>query len=85
MTKHGLRPIENPTGADHHTDTAFTKEDEEVAELAFWLGGLFIDVQDNNLDAPLKESFWHKEMTSVDTWKRVTRALRVHGLKIVNQ
>lgn len=85
VAKHDLRPIENPAGNDHHTDTAFTREDEEVAELAFWLGGLFVDVQGNDPHAPLKESFWYKDMTSLDTWKRVARALRVHGLKIANR
>jgi hypothetical protein len=86
MAKHGLSPIENPVGDTwHHTDARFTEEDEEMAELAYWLGGLFIDKQDVDGSTPLKDTYWHKEMTSLDVWKRVARALRVHGLKIVNQ
>lgn len=84
MKKHSLRPIDSPMGDDHHTDAPFTREDEEVAELAYWLGGLFIDVQNQNPDSPYRESYFYKEMTSVDIWKRVARALRIHDLKIVN-
>lgn len=83
IAKHNLRPIEEPMGDDHHTDAAFTSEDEEVAELAFWLGGIFVDVEEHDPEKPLKESYWYRVMTSHDQWKRIARALRVHGLKIV--
>lgn len=84
MAKHGLRPIEDQMGEDHHTDAPFVKADAELAELAYWLGGLFIDVRADP-EKPLKDSYYYKEMTSLDVWKRVARALRVHGLMIVNR
>ena len=84
MAKHGLRPIEAPMGHVHHTDAEFTSEDHEFAELAYWLGGLFIDKESYGAETPLKDTYWYNEMTSLDVWARVARALRVHGLKIVN-
>lgn len=84
MAKFGLRPIDNPVGDNHHTDAPFTKEDGEMSELAYWLGGLFID-KEGDPSAPLRESYFYNEMTSLDVWKRVARALRVHGLQIVNR
>jgi hypothetical protein len=86
MAKHGLRPFDEPMGDSHHTDAPFTSEDREIAELAFWLGGLFIDKQDecDPSTALYKNTYWYKEMTSLDVWARVARALRIHGLKIVN-
>ena len=84
MTKLGLRPIENPMGDDHHTDAEFTPGDHEVAELAYWLGGLFIDKECYDPQTPLKDTYWYNEMSSLDVWARVARALRLHGLKIVN-
>jgi hypothetical protein len=84
MAKHGLRPTDDPMGDYHHTGASFTTEDEEIAELAYWLGGLFID-KEGDPDAPHKESYFYNEMTSIDIWKRVARALRIHGLKIANR
>ena len=83
MESRGLHPIESLDWR-HHTETEFTKEDEEVAELAYWLGGLFIDKEDYDSSTPLGDTYWYKEMNSVDVWKRVARALRIHGLKIVD-
>lgn len=84
MAKLGLHPLECPTGEDHHTDMPFTRADEDVAELAYWLGGLFIDKEHYALDTPIKDTYWYNEMSSLDIWKRVGRALRIHGLKIVD-
>jgi hypothetical protein len=87
VEKHGLHPIAEPLGDSHHTDAPFTKEDEEIAELAFWLGGLFIDKETSTGAASemrYSESYFYKEKTSIDEWKRVARALRLHGLKIVD-
>jgi len=84
MAKHDLSPIENPRGEDHHTDAEFTPEDREIAELAYWLGGLFIDKENYPYGTPIEKTYWYNEMTSLDIWARVARALRLHGLKIVN-
>lgn len=83
MAKHNLHPLECPTGEDHHTDKPFTEADDELAELAYWLGGLFIDKQCSPETAH-KNTYWYREMTSLDVWRRVARALRIHGLKIVD-
>lgn len=85
MAKHDLHPAKRSKGTDHHTDIPFTKEDEEIADLAYWLGGLFIDQEQYPIDTPIGQTYWYNEMTSVDVWKRVARALRIHGLKIVDQ
>lgn len=85
MIKHDLHPIEDATGSMHHTDYPFIEEDQEIAELAFWLGGIFIDKEGTNPDTPLKLSYWYKEMSSIDIWRRVARALRMHGLRITNR
>jgi hypothetical protein len=84
MARHGLEPLAEPMGEDHHTDAAFTTEDHEIAELAYWLGGLFIDKEAIDPERPHKETYYYNEMSSFDVWMRVARALRVHGLKIVN-
>lgn len=83
MEKHGLHPADDPMGDDHHTDAPFTETDREFGELAFWLGGLFID-KESGPATLIRDSYWYKEMTSVDVWTRVARALRIHGLKIVD-
>lgn len=83
MARHGLRPVE-PFGDCHHTEIQFVPEDHEIGELAFWLGGLFIDKENYDPNMPVKDTYWYKEMSSQDIWTRVARALRVHGLKIVN-
>ncbi len=83
FAKHGLNPHE-PTD-DHHTEAEITEEDREFGEIAFCLGGLFIDKQDIDPATPLKDTYWWKEMSSLDQWTRVARALRIHGLKIVNR
>jgi hypothetical protein len=74
----GLHPLYRPNSDDsHHTDQAMTKHDHQVGEhLAFYLGTLFSDV---NWD-----TYFRTEMTSADLWSRVARALRVHGLKVVD-
>lgn len=74
----GLHPKHDPMGDDHHTDAPFSSEDREIGDaLAWFLGGLFIDVED-------RPNYMHQEMTSVDVWTRVARALRVHGLCIAD-
>ena len=82
MAKLGLHPIEEV--ADHHTDAPFVAMDHDVAELAYWLGGLFIDKEFYDPTTPIKDTYWYNEMSSLDVWARVARALRIHGLKIVN-
>jgi hypothetical protein len=82
MKKHQLFPLEKPMGDGHHTDAKFTREDEEIGELAYWLGHLFAD-KDNYF--PGTKTTWYLETSSSDIWMRVARALRVHGLKITNR
>lgn len=83
IAKHGLRPIAEPFGDCHHTELSFKPEDREVGELAYWLGDLFADKQCDP-EKPHKDSYFYNEMSSQDIWTRVARALRIHGLKIVN-
>lgn len=73
----GLHPKRHPMGDDHHTDAPFTDDDEKLGDaLAWFLGTLFSDVDGEN------SRYWYHERTSVDEWRRVARALRIHGLKI---
>lgn len=65
-----IKPLRWPGGQMHHTDAQKTQADREIGnKLAFYMGDLFID---SHTDAP------------VEQWQRVARALRIHGLKIVN-
>lgn len=74
----GLDPAFAPMGEDHHTDAPFSDEDKEIGEaIAYFLGGLFIDVE-------YDPDYFYRKMTSEDAWTRVARALRVHGLKIAS-
>lgn len=66
-----IEPFDSPPGDMFHTDVPFTPADEALGDkLAWYMGDLFID---SMKDAP------------VEQWRRVARALRIHGLKIVNQ
>ena len=87
LSKYGLHPKEHPLGSDHHTDVPFTPEDTELGELSWYLGGLFVDKEDGWSDGDKLhcESYFYNEMTSYDIWRRVVRALRIHGLKIVQR
>jgi hypothetical protein len=81
----GLHPIIDPMGDDHHTDVSPSDDDKAVGDaIAYFLGGLFVDKQDD-CNMLIRNSYWHKEMTSVDVWTRVARALRVHGLRITDR
>jgi hypothetical protein len=70
----------------HHTEIGVEPEDMMIGSaLAHELGGLFIDKEEDiDADRPHRESYFYREMTSVDVWTRVARALRFHGLKIIN-
>jgi hypothetical protein len=64
----------------HHTEDSFTTDDIAIGNtLAFHMGTLFADVEGEN------SRYWYYERNSIDEWARVARALRIHGLKIVNQ
>lgn len=79
-----LNPIKNPNGDQHHTEIGIEPADVRLGNaLARVLGGLFVD-KENDPDRPHKESYFHREMTSRDIWTRVARALRFHGLEIIN-
>jgi hypothetical protein len=74
-----LSPKKAPMGADHHTDAPLTDEDVRIGGLlAYDLGTLFADVEGKN------SRYWYHERTSIDEWSRVARALRIHGLMVVN-
>ena len=74
----GLHPVHDPMGDDHHTEAPFTDEDESVGDaIAWFLGSLFSDVD--------SFTYWYTKRTSVDEWRRVARALRVHGLMIADR
>lgn len=74
----GLHPIEEPLGRDgHHTEVPITAEDREIASaLAYILGSLFADIEGE------QSLYKYREMSAVDEWSRVARALRIHGLSI---
>jgi hypothetical protein len=75
----GFDPIHAPMGDDHHTSAPLSEEDKEIGQaIAFFLGGLFIDVEGD-------PDYFYRKMTSNDAWGRVARALRIHGLKIVSR
>lgn len=75
-----LHPLCRPRGDNHHTDAAFADEDERIGDaIAYFLGGLFVDVECED------SRYWYNEMTSVDVWRRVARALRIHGLAIADR
>lgn len=79
----GLNPKPWPNGDEHHTDFPFTEDDERISQLAHFLGGLFVDKMPP-MDDEAAHKYFDREMTSLDQWRRVARALRIHGLKIVN-
>lgn len=80
LAEHGLHPIVDPMGDDHHTDAPLTCVDRVLGDkLAYFLGGIFCDV------SHLGQEYFYRRMTSVDVWQRVVRALRIHGLKIVDR
>lgn len=75
----GLHPKHDPLGDCHHVEVPFTEEDSATGDaLAWFLGSLFSDIND------AQSGYFYTTMTSVDEWSRVARALRVHGLKIVD-
>lgn len=72
-------PIHDPMGKDgHHSEAPFNSQDDLIADkLAFHMGTLFSDVEGEH------SRYWYFERTSVDEWRRVAKALRIHGLRIV--
>lgn len=73
----GLHPKSDPMGDDHHTDAPMLERDKAIGDaLAYFLGGLFVDTD---------ERYFYHEMTSIDVWSRVARALRIHGLAISDE
>jgi hypothetical protein len=84
LAKYGLHPRNSGRDEPHHTEMPLNESDKDLGELGWYLGGLFVDVTDYRPDTPVQATYWYSEMTSVDVWQRVARALRVHGLKIVD-
>ncbi len=73
----GLHLIAEPYNDNHHTDMPFTPEDEQLgAAIAYYLGTLF------GYDS---SEYLYSRMTSIEEWSRVARALRLHGLQIVDK
>lgn len=78
-------PRPRKTGELHHTGIDFELDDALIGNaLAIEIGGLFVD-KGCNPDRPHRESYFYREMTSIDIWTRVARALRFHGLQIINK
>jgi hypothetical protein len=62
----------------HNTEFPLTTSDNNMGEVLGWyMGNIFSDVRSDS-------DFMYRRMTSLDTWARVARALRLHGLKIVD-
>lgn len=84
-TKHRLidhlHPIQDPLGDGHHTEADFTRSDEIIADKLAWYMGT-LEPHFNSAEELWK--WWHTERTSVVEWQRVVRALRIHGLEIVD-
>ena len=75
----GLRPLDYPLGDDHHTDVPMTDADKTLGDaLAGVLGTMYNDVIGPDC------GYFYTELSAVEEWSRVARALRIHGLKIVN-
>lgn len=70
----GIRPLDCPNGDEHHTERPFTEEDNDLGHIAHYLGTLSNDENGDN--------FAFGELSSWDQWRRVARALRIHGLRI---
>jgi hypothetical protein len=68
----GLHPLSHPLGdCSHHTDEPFTDEDKRTGEAVAWfLGDLFVD---------------SRRHSPFEQWSRIARALRIHGLAIVDR
>ena len=76
----GFHPKRYPNGDDHHTAMPFNDEDERIVNaIAYFLGSLFSDIEGES------PRYWYHERTSVDEWRRVARALRIHGLRITDE
>jgi hypothetical protein len=74
----GLHPKPCPLGDGHHTEVPFSADDEKIGDaLAYFLGTMYSDVDDD-------DDYWYRKRTSVDEWRRVARALRIHGLRIAD-
>ena len=75
----GINPVSHPLGENgFHTEKPFLESDRKIGEVCGWyMGDIFSDI-DHHSD------FMYREMTSQDTWTRIARALRIHGLKIVD-
>lgn len=71
-----FHPHNDPLGDGHHTEVEYSLEDWKIGDaLAYFMGTLYGDVD---------EKYFYYKRTSVDEWARVARALRIHGLKIVD-
>jgi hypothetical protein len=67
-----VKPARNPLGeCGHHTDELLSDSDIALGDkLAWYMGDLFMN---SKTDAPTKQ------------WSSIARALRIHGLMIVNR
>lgn len=91
MTQDALpSPIMDPLGDGHHCDIPPTEEDMVLGNyLAYSLGTLYSDIAEDicgDAEAVVRGYgyFFYYTSTPVDEWTRIARALRIHGLKIVN-
>ncbi len=75
-----IHPAIAPLGEGHHTEVMLSDRDREIGDaLGYFLGTLFADIPSDD-----RERFFNRELTSVQEWARVARALRIHKLKIVD-
>lgn len=67
-----FQPLDYPLGdVSHHTDVPFTHADLRIGDkLGWYMGDLFLN---SRTDPPRLQ------------WQKVARALRIHGLQIVNR
>ena len=74
----GFHPLSNPMGDSHHTDAPFSIEDRNAGDaLSYFLGGLFVDLEGGEKVGG--------DLSSLEEWTRVARALRIHGLQITDR
>lgn len=65
----GLHPLRSPLDDSHHSDVLPTQDDLKIGDAVAWfLGDTFLDVK----EAPVIQ------------WTQIVKALRIHGLKIVD-
>lgn len=86
MSEKDPNPLLRPLNDGHHTDVRPSAEDSRLGViLAFAMGDFFADVMEWSEGPEARAmQYFNREMTPIDQWTRVARALRIHGLRIVD-